>query len=250
MAIIGNLPLLQGPQPPHITFGNLVDKYRPNLHHQVSNWEMAKVCLTTNDKVFFNPPKLVAPDLMGNNYAMFRFSLYGSYWRQMRNIATFEVLSHHRIDMLGHIRESDTDGFKPPPLPPTSKLRFKTDGFKPSRLPAPAAASKLRGLTSTASAVNFVKNPAPVPSSKLTGLTLSPHLLLIFFQNPAPVPSSKLTGLTLSQHLLLIFFPEPNTSCCLAASKITGLTLTGLTALLLNFIQLILSRDDTLAAVM
>ncbi|XP_060673091.1 cytochrome P450 82A1-like [Ziziphus jujuba] len=112
--IIGHLPPLQALQPPHITLGNMADKYGPIFTIRmgvyktlvVSNWEMAKECFTTNDKVFANRPKLVAQDILGYNYAMIRFSPYGSYWRQVRKIATLEVLSHHRIEKLSHVRES------------------------------------------------------------------------------------------------------------------------------------------------
>ncbi|XP_015884712.3 cytochrome P450 CYP82D47 [Ziziphus jujuba] len=113
--IIGHLPLLQGPQPLHITLGNMADKYGPIFTIRmgiyktlvVSNWETAKECFTTNDKVFANRPKLVAHDILGYNYAMIGFSPYGSYWRQVRKIATLEVLSHHRIEKLSHVRESE-----------------------------------------------------------------------------------------------------------------------------------------------
>ncbi|XP_015884699.3 cytochrome P450 CYP82D47 [Ziziphus jujuba] len=113
--IIGHLPLLQGLQPPHITLGNMADKYGPIFTIRmgifktlvVSNSEMAKECFTTNDKVFANRPKLVANDILGYNYAMIGFSPYGSYWRQVRKIATVEVLSHHRIEKLCHVRESE-----------------------------------------------------------------------------------------------------------------------------------------------
>ncbi|XP_060672973.1 cytochrome P450 CYP82D47-like [Ziziphus jujuba] len=113
--IIGHLPLLQGLQPPHITLGNMADKYGPIFTIRmgifktlvVSNSEMAKECFTTNDKVFANRPKLVANDILGYNYAMIGFSPYGSYWRQVRKIATVEVLSHHRIEKLCRVRESE-----------------------------------------------------------------------------------------------------------------------------------------------
>ncbi|KAH7524026.1 hypothetical protein FEM48_Zijuj06G0074700 [Ziziphus jujuba var. spinosa] len=88
--IIGHLPPLQGLQPPHITLGNMANMFGPIFTIRmgiyktlvVSNWEMAKEYFTTNDKVFDNRPKLVAQDILGYNYAMIRFSPYGSYWRQ------------------------------------------------------------------------------------------------------------------------------------------------------------------------
>ncbi|KAM5564764.1 cytochrome P450 CYP82D47-like [Rosa sericea] len=68
---------------------------------------MAKECLTTNDRVFANRPKLLVSEVMGYNYAMFGFSPYGPYWRQMRKVATLELLSNHRLENLRHVRESE-----------------------------------------------------------------------------------------------------------------------------------------------
>jgi hypothetical protein len=111
--LIGHLHLLGGTKPAHITLGNMVDKYGSiftihlGVHRTliVSSWEIAKECFTTNDKAFANRPKAVASELMGYNYALFILSPYGPYWRQVRKIATVEVLSNHRLEMLKHIRE-------------------------------------------------------------------------------------------------------------------------------------------------
>ncbi|EXC07349.1 Cytochrome P450 82A3 [Morus notabilis] len=115
--IIGHLHLLAGPQPPHITLAHMADKYGPiftikmGVHRAlvVSSWEMAKECLTTNDKIFANRPKAAAPEHMTYNYAMFGFSPYGPYWRQVRKIATLELLSNHRLEMLSHVRVSEVN---------------------------------------------------------------------------------------------------------------------------------------------
>ncbi|XP_004291926.1 PREDICTED: cytochrome P450 CYP82D47-like [Fragaria vesca subsp. vesca] len=113
--LVGHLPLLGGSLPPHITLGNMADKYGPvftiklGVHRSliVSSWDMAKECLTTNDRVFANRPKLLVSEVMGYNYAMFGFSPYGPYWRQMRKVATLELLSNHRLESLNHVRESE-----------------------------------------------------------------------------------------------------------------------------------------------
>ncbi|KAH7567338.1 hypothetical protein JRO89_XS07G0054500 [Xanthoceras sorbifolium] len=73
----------------------------------VSNWEMAKECLTTNDKVFANRPKMLIAEVMGYNYAMVGFSPYGPYWRQVRKIAVLELLSNHRVQMFKHVRQTE-----------------------------------------------------------------------------------------------------------------------------------------------
>ncbi|KAK9947151.1 hypothetical protein M0R45_012585 [Rubus argutus] len=112
--LVGHLPLLGGSLPPHITLGNMADKYGPvftiklGVHRTliVSSWDIAKECLTTNDRVFANRPKLLVSEVMAYNYAMFGFSPYGPYWRQMRKVATMELLSNHRLESLKHFRES------------------------------------------------------------------------------------------------------------------------------------------------
>ncbi|TXG52308.1 hypothetical protein EZV62_021477 [Acer yangbiense] len=111
--LFGHLHLLGGPKSPHITLSDMADKYGPIFaikmgRHRtliVSNWEIAKECFTTNDKAFCNRPKALAPEILGYNYVMFGFSPYGPYWRQMRKIATLEILSNHRLERLKHVRE-------------------------------------------------------------------------------------------------------------------------------------------------
>ncbi|XP_021663038.2 cytochrome P450 CYP82D47 [Hevea brasiliensis] len=113
--LIGHLHLLGGPQPPHIVLGNMADKYGPVFTIKmgvyralvVSNWEIAKECLTINDQAFANRPKILAVDLLAYDRAMFGFSQYGTYWRQSRKIATHELLSNHRLEKLRHVRESE-----------------------------------------------------------------------------------------------------------------------------------------------
>ncbi|RVX14911.1 Cytochrome P450 82A3 [Vitis vinifera] len=93
----------------------MADKYGPiffiKLGAQpvlvVSNWEVAKECFTTNDKAFANRPKLIAVEVMGYNNAMFGFSPYGSYWRQMRKIVTTHLLSNRSLEMLKLVRISE-----------------------------------------------------------------------------------------------------------------------------------------------
>ncbi|XP_062145948.1 cytochrome P450 CYP82H23-like [Alnus glutinosa] len=95
----------------------MADKYgsiftiRLGIHRAliVSSWEIAKECFTTNDKVFASRPKAIAAELMGYNYAMLGFSPYGPYWRQVRKIATLELLSNHRLEMFKDIRVSEVN---------------------------------------------------------------------------------------------------------------------------------------------
>ncbi|KAI6688935.1 hypothetical protein NL676_025763, partial [Syzygium grande] len=113
--LTGHLHLLGGPDPTHITLGSMADKYgqifsiKLGLHRAivVSGSEFAKECFTTNDKAFSSRPKYLAAKLLGYNYAMFGFSPYGPYWRQVRKIATLELLSNHTLEKLRHVREAE-----------------------------------------------------------------------------------------------------------------------------------------------
>jgi hypothetical protein len=95
----------------------MADKYgsiftiRLGVHRALimSSWEIAKECFTTNDKAFAGRPKSIATQLMGYNYAMFGFSPCGPYWRQVRKIATLELLSNHRLEMFKDIRVSEVN---------------------------------------------------------------------------------------------------------------------------------------------
>ncbi|XP_048139196.1 cytochrome P450 CYP82D47-like [Rhodamnia argentea] len=96
----------------HKKFGSMADKHGPifsirlGCHRAivVSSWEVAKECFTVHDKAFADRPLITATRLMGYNGAMFGFTPYGEYWREMRKIGTIELLSNHRLDSLKHIR--------------------------------------------------------------------------------------------------------------------------------------------------
>ena len=115
LPIIGHMHLLGGQQLTHKTLGAMADKYGPVFFlrlgsHKVvvlNSWEMAKECFTVHDKVFSSRPSITASKFLGYGFAMFGFTPYGSYWREMRKIAIIELLSSHRIDMLKHIRTSE-----------------------------------------------------------------------------------------------------------------------------------------------
>nr|ALO23115.1 cytochrome P450 CYP82H28 [Kalopanax septemlobus] len=116
--VIGHLRLLGANKILHHIFGDMADKYGPifslqlGIHNTlvVSNWEVAKECLKTQDKVFSNRPKSLAIKIMGYD-AILGFLPYGPYWRDMRKLAIVELLSTRRLDMLKHVRESEVNSF-------------------------------------------------------------------------------------------------------------------------------------------
>ncbi|KAJ9135580.1 hypothetical protein P3X46_032749 [Hevea brasiliensis] len=77
----------------------------------VSNWKVAKECFTTNDKVFLARPKSLAVKIMGYDHAMLGFAPYGQYWRDMRKLAVVELLSNRRLQLLRHVRDTETNFF-------------------------------------------------------------------------------------------------------------------------------------------
>lgn len=116
--IIGHLHLLGGgDQLLYRTLGAMADKYGPAFNIRlgsrrafvVSSWEVAKDCFTVNDRALASRPTTVAAKHMGYNYAVFGFAPYSPFWREMRKIATLELLSNRRLDMLKHVRTSELD---------------------------------------------------------------------------------------------------------------------------------------------
>ena len=115
--IIGHLSLLSGSKIPHITLGALADKYGPIFTIKLgsrravvlSNWKMAKECFTTNDLAVSTRPRLVAIQRLSYNQAMFSFAPHGHYWREVRKIATLELLTNSRIELLSHVRVSEVE---------------------------------------------------------------------------------------------------------------------------------------------
>ncbi|XWS62473.1 hypothetical protein CRYUN_Cryun06bG0014200 [Craigia yunnanensis] len=119
LPFVGHLHLLGKNQLLHRTFGDMADKYGPaflirlGIHQAlvVSNWEVAKECFTTNDKVFPTRPKSLAVKLMGYDHNMLGFDPYGPYWRNMRKLATVELLSSRRLELQKHVRDTEINCF-------------------------------------------------------------------------------------------------------------------------------------------
>ncbi|XP_030545468.1 cytochrome P450 CYP82D47-like [Rhodamnia argentea] len=106
--VVGHLPILAKSQHPHRTFGSMADEYGPIFTVRVglfpvvvvSSSEIAKECCTKHDLALASRPLLLATEVMGYNHAFFGFSPYGQYWREVRKIATTELLSNRRIESL------------------------------------------------------------------------------------------------------------------------------------------------------
>ncbi|MCL7043847.1 hypothetical protein MKW94_017225, partial [Papaver nudicaule] len=113
--IIGHLHLLGGAQLIYRILGSLADEYGPVFMVRlgmrrvlvISSAEAARECFTTNDKVFATRPTSVAIKLLTYNHTMFGFAPYGPYWREIRKIATTELLSERRLAMLKNVYISE-----------------------------------------------------------------------------------------------------------------------------------------------
>ncbi|PKI39118.1 hypothetical protein CRG98_040494 [Punica granatum] len=112
---LGHLHLLGGPRPAHLVLAQMADKCGPIFTIRlglrravvVNSWELAKECLTSNDRAFATRPKTLGSEILTYNYAMVGFSPYSPYWRHVRKISTLELLSTHRISLLRQVRESE-----------------------------------------------------------------------------------------------------------------------------------------------
>lgn len=75
----------------------------------VSGWEIVKECFTVNDRILATRPSISVGKYMGYDNAIFALAPYGPYWREIRKIATTDLLSSHRLESLKHVRHSEVE---------------------------------------------------------------------------------------------------------------------------------------------
>lgn len=110
LPILGHLHLLN--KPIYRTLYNISNRYGPVVFLRlgsrsvliVSSPSLAEECLTKNDIVFANRPRLLISKCFGYNSTNMIWSSYGNHWRNLRRICTVEILSTHRLHMLSIIR--------------------------------------------------------------------------------------------------------------------------------------------------
>lgn len=111
--IIGHLHLFK--KPLHRTLTKLSSIHGPVLYLQfgsrpvllVSSPDIVNEIFTTHDITFANRPKFPSAKHTSNNYTTFVSSSYGPNWRNLRRIATIEVLSSHRLLCSSDIRSDE-----------------------------------------------------------------------------------------------------------------------------------------------
>ncbi|KAH7575157.1 hypothetical protein JRO89_XS02G0055700 [Xanthoceras sorbifolium] len=117
--IIGHLHLLGSDQLLHQNLGEMADKYgkaftiRLGIHRAlvISSWEVTRECFTINDKVLSTRPESLGAKILAYDHLMLGFAPYGPYWRDVRKLATVELLSNHRLEILQHVRDTEINIF-------------------------------------------------------------------------------------------------------------------------------------------
>lgn len=70
----------------------------------MSSPDAAEECFTKNDIIFANRPRLLAGKHLGYGYTTLVWASYGDHWRNLRRIASLELLSSNRLQMFYNIR--------------------------------------------------------------------------------------------------------------------------------------------------
>ncbi|KAL4295990.1 hypothetical protein GQ457_12G018170 [Hibiscus cannabinus] len=110
LPIIGHLHLLK--KPIYKTLFEIATRYGPILFFKfgsrsvvvVSSPSAAEECLTKNDIVFANRPRLLIGKHLAYNYTGLSWAPYGDLWRNLRRISSIELLSTSRLQLLSSIR--------------------------------------------------------------------------------------------------------------------------------------------------
>ncbi|XP_017981680.1 PREDICTED: isoflavone 3'-hydroxylase [Theobroma cacao] len=103
LPIIGHLHLIK--RPLHRTLAKLSQQHGPVLFFHfgsrpvvvVSSPSAAEECFTKNDVIFANRPRLLAGKHLGYDYTTLLWASYGDHWRNLRRMASLEILSSNRV---------------------------------------------------------------------------------------------------------------------------------------------------------
>ncbi|PSR94941.1 Cytochrome P450 82C2 like, partial [Actinidia chinensis var. chinensis] len=110
--VIGHLHLFSSRVPLFRTLAAMAEKngpvfsFRLGVHPVVvvSDSEAIRECFTTNDKVLASRPTSTGAKILSYDSASFGFAPSGPYWREIRKLVVFELLSPKRLETLKHVR--------------------------------------------------------------------------------------------------------------------------------------------------
>lgn len=113
LPLIGHLYLFKNKNIPfHKALFEVSKRYGPVLYLKfgsrpvllVSSPSAAEECLSKNDIIFANRPPLLPGKYLGYNFTSLAWSPYGPHFRNLRRIASLELLSARNVQMLSYIR--------------------------------------------------------------------------------------------------------------------------------------------------
>ncbi|CAH9053861.1 unnamed protein product [Cuscuta europaea] len=113
LPVVGHLYLLK--KPLHKTLTNISKRYGPVVLLDfgsrkvlsVSSPSAVEECLSRNDVVFANRPRLMVGKYIGLNYTALVWTSYGNHWRNIHKIVGAEVLSNNRLHSSHEIRSDE-----------------------------------------------------------------------------------------------------------------------------------------------
>ncbi|XP_065868685.1 cytochrome P450 CYP82D47-like [Euphorbia lathyris] len=113
--ILGHMHLLRDKQNLGRIFGGFADKYGPIFSVRlgkcravfISDKPGIKDCFINNDINIASRPPSTQAQFLGYDNSSFGFAPYGRFWRDIRKLATVELLSGRRIKMLNYIPISE-----------------------------------------------------------------------------------------------------------------------------------------------
>ncbi|KAH6777633.1 cytochrome P450 [Perilla frutescens var. frutescens] len=113
LPLFGHLHLLAPPL--HRTFRRFSQTHGPIFSLKlgvrrvvvVSSPQLVEECFTKNDIVFSNRPRSLANQYIGYDHTTMAGAPYGHHWRNLRRLASVEVLASSRLNALSELRQAE-----------------------------------------------------------------------------------------------------------------------------------------------
>ncbi|KQK20835.1 hypothetical protein BRADI_1g57000v3 [Brachypodium distachyon] len=113
--VIGSLPLLAGPLPPHRALASLAARHGPLMHLRLGSFptivastaDAARLVLKTHDLSFADRPRTAAGQHAAYGYRGIVHTPYGAYWRMARRLCATELFSPRRVASFEPVRAQE-----------------------------------------------------------------------------------------------------------------------------------------------